>query len=196
MHSSNETQTAIDVLKADNERLTGLVSTLTSERDKHKADLAAAKAAGADHESHKKRADELEVKYRGLLHRQEFAKVAKAAGAREEALDDLYTLSGYSPEKDEVDPKAFDAIVTELKASKAYAFEAPAAEGTTRTSAAATNGAPATKPVPGAGRGAAHQPATTGITITKAQLADPKFMLNPANKELIQSAAKEHRILI
>ncbi len=192
---ANETQTAIDVLKADNERLTGLVSTLTSERDKHKTDLAAAKAAAPDHEAHKKRADELEVKYRGLLHKQEFAKVAKAAGAREEALDHLYTISGYTPEKDEVDPKAFDGLVTELKTSMAYAFEAPAVEGT-RTAAAATNGAPATKPVPGAGRGAAHNPSTTGIQITRAQLADPKFMLNPANKELIQSAAKEHRIQI
>jgi hypothetical protein len=46
---------------------------------------------------------------------------------------------------------------------------------------------------PAQGRGGAHQPAKSGVVLTRAQMADPKFMLDPRNKEIIQSAAREHR---
>jgi len=192
--STSDAQSAIDILKADNERLNGEIAKLTSARDKHKSDhdiaakeLAELRKQQGDPEAHKKRADELEHKLRVLSHQREFDRIAKAAGAKEKALDALWKISAYEPAKDEIDADALEKLVTSLKETADYAFEAPAAGGQT------TPPPPATKPVPGAGRGGAHQPSQSGITLTRAQMADPKFMLDPANKEVIQEAAKAHR---
>jgi hypothetical protein len=195
----NESQSAIDVLKADNDRLNAQVAKLTSERDKahgsHEAsvkELAELKKQVGDPEAHKARVAELEQKLRTVTHKAEFARLAKAANAHDDAIDDLFTLSGYTPAKDDIDPKALQAIVDDLKQKKAYAFAAQATETEgTRVSESITPGA---KVIPGAGRGTSHNPATSGIKLTRAQLMDPKFMLDPKNKELIKAAATGGRL--
>jgi hypothetical protein len=198
--ASSESQSAIDVLKAENERLTKELTKATSLADKHKADLdtlsathAELKKAAGDPEGHKANAEKYLGELRTLKHKLEFSKVAKAHGAKEDAIDDLYLLSGYKAEKDDVDAKAFESILGEMKTAKAYAFTEPAAEGEGRVIEGAGTPTPTPRPVPAAGRGPGHNPATTGLKISKDQMMDPKFMLNPANKAVIADAAKNRR---
>jgi hypothetical protein len=195
---TSDTQTAIDILKAENERLTGMVSTLTSERDKFKGDHDSAakerdqlRTQVGNPDEHRKRADELEQKYRMLRHRQEFSRVAEASGVHRDVIDDLFDLSGYQPEKDDVDPKVFSDLLGELKAKKPRYFADPADAS---KAAAQQTTQQQQRHIAGAGRGGSHDPVKAGISVTRAQLADPKFMLNPKNKAIIASAAKEGRI--
>ena len=199
--STNDAQSAIDVLKSENERLTKELGKATSQADAHKAELVKLQAIHddlkkqvGDPEAHKARAEELQGKLRTLTHKAEFAKVAKAHGAREEAIDNLYQLSGYKADKDDVDTKSFESLLGTLKETRGYAFAEAKAEGEGRVieGAAGTHGQQF-KPIPGAGRGRQHDTAKTGITLTKEQMMDPKFMLNPANKEVIADAAKNRR---
>lgn len=198
---TSDAQSAIDVLRGENERLSKELTAVTSQRDKalanHEAstkELAEFKKTVGDPEASKAKVAELEGKLRTVTHKAEFAKLAKAAGAHEDAIDDLYQLSGYTAAKDEIDAKALGSLVEDLKGKKAYAFAPPAEEGTGRTvDAAATPATPQLKAIPGGGRGQGHNPGNTGIKLTRAQLADPKFMLDPRNKELIADAAKNKR---
>jgi hypothetical protein len=200
---SSDTQTAIDILKADNERLNAANAALTSERDKHKGDheLAAKerdalKAQVGNPDEQRVRADKAEQALRVMTHKQGFRAVAKEEGAREDAIDDLFTLSGYNPTKDEIDPKVFHELVGELKRTRGYAFADPAAAAQTTAAAAAQAAAQQQqRPIPGQGRGSSYDTSKAGVTLTRAQLADPKFMLNPKNKDIIRSAAKEGRIV-
>ncbi len=194
--STSDTQTAIDILKAENERLTGLTSTLTSERDKWKGDHDTTakerdqlKAQVGNPDEHRKRADELEHRLRVVTHKAEFSKIAEDAGVHRDMIDDLFDLSGYKPSKDEVDPKAFHDLVSEMKKSRPRYFADPAA-----AAAAGQQTTQAARTVPGSGRGASHDPSNAGITLTRAQMADPKFMLDKRNKEMIQSAVREGRV--
>lgn len=199
---ANDAQSAIDVLRAENERLSGVVTKLTSERDKshssHESvskEFADFKKSVGDPEAHKARVTELEQKLRTVTHKAEFAKIAKAANAHEDAIDDLFALSGYTPAKDDVDAKALKELVESLKEKKGYAFaaEAAAEPATGRVSEVITPGA---KPIPGQGRGLSHDPGKAGIKLTRQQLSDPKFMLDPKNKEIIKSAAQNGRLAI
>jgi seryl-tRNA synthetase len=201
MAQTSDSQSAIDVLRGESERLVKELAKATSASDKYKADHdtlsathAELKKQSGDIEAHKKRADEALQELRTLRHKQAFAQVAKAAGAKEDALDDLFTLSGYKAEKDDVDAKAFDGLVEELKVKKSYAFaeEKQAAEGTGKVIDAAANGTQL-KPVPAAGRGTTHAPSKSGITLTKDLLQDPKFMLDKTNQTAIIEAAKARR---
>jgi len=129
---------------------------------------------------------------RTSTHREKFRALAKEAGAADDAVDDLFDASGWKAEKDEIDEEAMKALVGDLKPKKAWAF---------RSAEAADDGGdqtaePVIKRVPAGDRGTAHNPAKGGIRLTAANLADPKFMLDPRNKEMIQAAAKEHRIAL
>ena len=195
MPPGNDTQTAIDILKAENERLTGLTSTLTSERDTHKREHESAakerdqlKAQVGTPDEHRKRADELENKLRVVNHKAEFSKIAEDAGVHRDMIDDLFELSGYNPTRDEVDPKAFHDLMGEMKKSRPRYFTDPAAEAATQTTTQAA------RTVPGAGRGTSHDATRSGILLTRDQMADPEFMLNPRNKDVIKAAAKEQRV--
>ncbi len=196
---ASDAQSAIDVLKADNDRLNAQVAKLTSERDKahssHEAstkELADFKKLVGDPEAHKARVTELEQKLRTVTHKGEFRKLAEDAGAKREAIDDLFQLSGYNPTKDEIDPKALNDLLGELKKSKAYAFNAEEAAADTQGRVLG-DVQPALKAIPGDGRGRSHNPASSGIKITAAMRADPKFMLDPKNKEIIADAIKNKR---
>lgn len=64
--------------------------------------------------------EETQGKYRELLHRGTFEKVAKSLGANETALQDLYSLSGYKPESDEVDEERIKAVVSSTLEARPY----------------------------------------------------------------------------
>jgi hypothetical protein len=129
-------------------------------------------------------------------HKAAFTKLAKAAGVREKAVDAVYQLSGWKAEKDQVDEAAMQTAIDGLKESADFAFEPDPGDTDTLLDASGSDRTitPSPKPVPGSGRGGAHQPSKSGIILTRDHLADPKFMLDPKNKELIQSAAAEKRI--
>jgi hypothetical protein len=202
--ATSDTQTAIDILKAENERLTGLVSTLTSERDKAVTGLAsttterdALKAQVGNPDEHRQRADKAEAALRTVIHKGEFARAAEAANVHRDMIDDLFNLSGYKAEKDEVDPKAFDTILADAKSNRPKFFADPNAQQTqtsTQTSAAEQTQQRDRRPIPGQDRGTTHKPASSGVRVTRAQLADPKFKLDPRNKEIIKAAANEGRV--
>lgn len=117
-------------------------------------------------------------------HRAVFAKAAKAAGVREDAIDDLYIALGHKAEG-EPDEKTIGELIAGAKTAKGWAWPSEAPKpGETPP--------PAPKPVPGGGRGAPNS-GGDGTIVTREQLADPMFMLNPANKDVIRAAAKEGR---
>ena len=66
--------------------------------------------------------DGLRDKLRGVTHREAFMKAAKDAGAEDDFLDDLYTLSGYQGEGDEPDEGAISKAVEKLKSNKPRYF--------------------------------------------------------------------------
>lgn len=203
----NESESALSVLKNQATHLSNELAKMTSDRDKHQAartaldaKLAALETATSGHAKNAARVTELEGELRTVRHHGAFAKAAKAAGVREDAIDDLFTLSGYKAEKDVVDPTAFDTILTTAREARAYAFN-PEAEETTETDTAQTDSAahavtdkPVLRAVPAPGRGGTVKAKEQGAIITAAQMADPKFALNPANRERIAEAAKNHRL--
>lgn len=131
------------------------------------------------------RITELEGQVLNFQHKGEFAKVAKAAGVRDDAVDDLYTALGYKAEG-EPDPEKLKTAIEGAKASKAWAFSAPAGDD------GKGGQQPPAKPIPGQGRGGANA-GTDATIITAEQRADPKFMLDPSKQDMIQLAAKEGR---
>jgi hypothetical protein len=132
------------------------------------------------------RVAELEKQIRDDRHRSAFTRLAKAAGAADDLVDDLYDRSGYTAEGDEPDDDQLAQVLDEVKAKKPSAF------GRTAAAEPVVPGKPAPKPVAGAGRGEPHR-GKDGTIITAEMRADPTFMLNPRNREVIQAAAKEGR---
>lgn len=132
------------------------------------------------------RITELEGQVLTFKHKGEFAKVAKAAGVRDDAVDDLYTALGYKAEG-EPDAEKLKTAIEGAKASKGWAFSAPAGDDGKGQGQQQQQ-----KPIPGAGRGGANG-GTDATLITAEQRADPKFMLDPSKQEMIQLAAKEGR---
>ncbi len=136
-----------------------------------------------------KRIAELEQVIRNRTHGDAFKRIAKAAGADERGLDDLYALSGWKAEKDDVDEAALKTLVDDLKAKKPLHFPPPSDAGDSPT----VEEKPI-KRVVGGDRGGSHDKTKSGIRLTGENLADPKFMLDPRNKDMILAAAKEGRI--
>jgi cell division septum initiation protein DivIVA len=121
-------------------------------------------------------------------HRDTFRRLAKAAKVKDEGIDDLFALSGWKADKDEIDEAAMSKMLEELKAKKALFFD----QGSGDTGD--ENPASSTKRVPAPDRGGTFDRGKSGIKLTSKELADPAFMLDPKNKEMILSAAKEGRI--
>ena len=199
--AASESQTAIDVLKADNDKLNAKVASLTSDRDKWKGDaeghskrIAELEKSAGDPEGHKKKVEELSAQLRTITHKTAFAKAAKAADAHEDDIDDLFTLSGYKAEKDDIDEKVIGDLVADLKTKKPRFFQQQSSGQQSTTSQSTQSITPGQqRSIPGAGRGGAAGAAGTGTMLTRANMADPKFMLNPNNKALIADAAANGR---
>ncbi len=140
------------------------------------------------------RAENVKLKQdaRNRSHGDIFKRLAKDAGADERGLDDLYSLSGWKAEKDEADEDAIKKLVEDIKAKKPLYFP-ETEDGLPLTDRQSADEKPV-KRVAGGDRGGSHDKTKSGIRLTASNLADPTFMLNPKNKELILSAAKEGRI--
>ncbi len=141
---------------------------------------------------------ELEASIRDRNHFDKFAELAKGAKAKDKAVKQLWRDAkdrGYKPESDEIDDKALQAAVAKLKSEVDYAFD-PEPTDTTRAAREAARTTSRTKyglemrgeEAAGGGRQERNKGAD-GTIVTQEMRADPKFMLDPKNKEIIRDAA-------
>ncbi len=141
---------------------------------------------------------ELEASIRDRNHFDKFAELAKGAKAKDKAVKQLWRDAkdrGYKPESDEIDDKALQAAVAKLKSEVDYAFD-PEPTDTTKDAREAARTTSRTKyglemrgeEAAGGGRQERNKGAD-GTIVTQEMRADPKFMLDPKNKEIIRDAA-------
>jgi hypothetical protein len=193
------TDTAGEVarLAAKRDKWKNAASVMTTERDAARKrakdledELAALKAS-----PHAKQIADLKQQLRDVRHGQVIKDLATERKVKPEAMEDLIKLMDYKAELDEPDPEALAALIDEQRKARPYLFgEAGTSNPGPTPGDTEAPIVPGKKPVPGAGRGAAHDTTRSGVILTKAQRMDPKFMLDPKNKDLIASAAKEHRL--
>jgi chromosome segregation ATPase len=133
-------------------------------------DLASAKSevetAKSKYDDSKLKAEnqELKGKLRTTEHRKVFDKLAKERGVAEDALDDLWQLSGYQAAKDEVDEAAIGTLLDEQKTKPGRArLFGEVAETPTST------------PGPGRGQGTRDARGNGKLQVTRGQLADYDF---------------------
>ena len=149
------------------------------------------------------RVKELEGQLRTLRHRGAFDRMAKARGASDEDLDDLFALSGYKADADEPDEKALGRLLDDQKvhpARKKYFAAATDDEDDDQGEGGRGDGdrdgdrrrngrgneelTPGRRePSPDSGRGRRTDGKGT-VFLTRDQLSDPKFMLDPRNAQL------------
>jgi hypothetical protein len=121
-------------------------------------------------------------------HKDVFKKVATDAEARPEAIEDLWRLSGYVPQSDEIDPNQIRELVEEAKSAKPYLFQSKPAD------AGKNEGQPAARPPgPGFSRGVPDS-TSGGMAVRKAQLRDPNWMRY--NQAAIAEASKKGSLTI
>ena len=204
--------TALDVLQRQVEGLTNQLQTLTSQRDEYRDVLSeisterdSLKAKLAQPDAQAARISELEALIRDRTHYDKFAELAKGAKAKDAALKHLWQVSGYKAEHDEIDDQALRGLVAKLRTEADYAFDpeptdttGPRAAGSAAQEAARTTsrnkyGLEMTETAPAGGGRANRNQGGDGTIVTQEMRADPKFMLDPKNRELITAAAKEGR---
>lgn len=118
-HKAKQYKADADTLRTENVDLKSQLGALVTDRDTWKG------KAETGPSEHQRRADEAEAKLRTITHKGAFARIAKARGAREEALDDLFSLSGYNAQGDVPDEAKIAEVVNSLVTSRAYAFTPP-----------------------------------------------------------------------
>ncbi len=197
--------TALDILQRQVESLTTQLQKLVSERDEYRESLTrtseerdALKARVAAPDAQAARISELESTIRDRQHYDRFAELAKGARAKEAALKHLWQVSGYKPEADEIDEKTLGKLVDRLRQEAAYAFDAGEDDhGAGRAASEAVKARSGLElrntPVPAGGGRSSRNLGGDGTIITAEMRADPRFMLDPRNRELIAAAAKEGR---
>jgi hypothetical protein len=147
----------IEAPTADNERFAAALEETATERNQYKA------AIEAEPHELQVQVDDLRGKLRDRDHRDRFRELGRKAGVTaDKALDDLYQLSGYKPEADDIDEGKLTAAISQtLQGRDWLKSPAPAAD--------AANGQPAgsgtqtaqgarlatLQPGPGASRGGA-----------------------------------------
>jgi len=138
---------------------------------------------------------ELEASIRDRNHFDKFAELAKGAKAKDAALKHLWQVSGYKAEADDIDEKALGAVVAGLKKSADYAFDpepsttATAAQEAARVTSRTKYGLELKGEEPAGGGRSSRNQGADGTIVTQEMRADPKFMLDPKNKEIIRDAA-------
>ena len=195
--------TALDVLQRQVESLTTQLQTLTSQRDEYRDALETItgerdtlKSQISSPDAQAARISELEASIRDRSHFDKFAELAKGAKAKEAALKHLWQVSGYKAEADDIDEKALQSLVAKLKSEADYAFD-PEPTDTTKAAQEAARVTSRTKygldigsaGEPAGGGRASRNQGADGTIITQEMRADPKFMLDPRNKEIIRDAA-------
>ena len=141
---------------------------------------------------------ELEASIRDRNHFDKFAELAGAAKAKAKALRQLWRDAkdrGYEADGDEADEKALQAIVAKLKTEVDYAFDVDV-DGTTTAAREAARPTSRTKyglemrgEEPAGGGRQERNKGADGTIVTQEMRADPKFMLDPKNREMIRDAA-------
>ena len=204
---ANET-TALDILQHQVESLTAQLEKITGERDEYRDSI---KTLGAERDSLQSqvsspdaqatRIAELEASIRDRNHFDKFAELAKGAKAKDKALKQLWRDAkdrGYKPESDDVDEKALQAAVAQLKSEVDYAFDTSdscewrvaSGEKTQRETSRTKYGLDVGSASEAAGGGRANRnQGADGTIVTQEMRADPKFMLDPKNREIIRDAA-------
>jgi predicted nuclease with TOPRIM domain len=152
-------------LREQNEQYAAALQQVEAERDEYKL------AFESEPSELQAQVNEYRGKLRDRDHRDKFKELAQAAGVTEKkALDDLYQLSGYKPEADDIDEKKITAAISTALQGRDW-LKSPA------TGAAAPNGQPAAagtqtgqtagqatsplQPGPGASRGGASRQTDT-----------------------------------
>ncbi|MGA7498059.1 MAG: hypothetical protein WBX00_15135 [Isosphaeraceae bacterium] len=193
--------TVLTVLERQVKELTGQISTLTSERDEYKtalADVSTERDSLKSTPEASARIAELEASIRDRNHFDKFAELAGAAKAKAKALRQLWRDAkdrGYEADGDEADEKALQAIVAKLKTEVDYAFDLDG-DGTTTAAREAARPTSRTKyglemrgEEPAGGGRQERNKGADGTIVTQEMRADPKFMLDPKNREMIRDAA-------
>jgi len=206
----DDDNTAISILKEQITNLTSQLQSLTSERDEYRnsvsqleAERDKLKAKVQDPGDIARENAELKQSIRDRTAYDKFAELAKRSGAKDGAVKHLWKLAEYQADKDEPDDQKLAQLIDGLRADADYAFNSPeppnmreareAAERQTREWSGKKHGLPAPTESPaGGGRSARHQ-GGDGTIVTAEMRADPKFMLDPKNKQLIGDAAREGR---
>lgn len=170
----------VERLTAEAEQARAALATITRDRDalaesrtKIEAELNLTKAQPVQLQ---RELDALKGQIRTRDHRDAFSKAAVEAGVRPDAIGDLFTLSGYKAERDEIEPGAFNTILQSAKTERPFLF------------GGSSEGA---KTPPGQGRGGAPQ---SGPTFSRDALRDPKFMFSAENRTAFAAAAREGRL--
>ena len=204
---ANET-TALDILQRQVESLTAQLEKITGERDEYRDSI---KILGAERDelqsqvsspdAQAARIANLEASIRDRNHFDKFAELAKGARAKDKALRQLWRDAkdrGYKPESDDVDEKALQAAVAQLKSEVDYAFDTSdsgelrvaSGEKTQRETSRTKYGLDVGSASEAAGGGRANRnQGADGTIVTQEMRADPKFMLDPKNREIIRDAA-------
>src|SRR5271157_4858840 len=177
----NET-TALDILQRQVESLITQLEKITGERDEFRDAL---KTISIER-------DDLQAR-------------VTAPDAKAAALKHLWQVSGYKAEADEPDEKALGKLVEDLRKSADYAFEpSDNADFGMRNAESKIQNRQSSRTKYGLETGAAPEPAGggrsternkggDGTIVTAEMRADPRFMLDPRNREIITAAAKEGR---
>jgi hypothetical protein len=164
---------------------------LTTERDTLRAKVTQLEAAVAEagKTGGAARIAELEGQIRSQGHRAKFDALARAAGVKPNALDDLWERSGYKAEGDVPDEARMTATITKQKTDRDYLFNASteAAEGAEGLEGPDTP--PEPKPGPGRGQGGTQRAAGGQFAATDAQLRDPAWCF--AHAAQLSQAANE-----
>jgi hypothetical protein len=195
--------TALDVLQRQVEALTAQLQTLTSERDEYRDALTEVSGERDSLRTQVSNPDEiarenaqLKQQIRDRAHFDRFSELAKAGKAKEAALKHLWQVSGYKAEADQPDEKALQSLVAKLKTEADYAFD-PDENGTSKAAVEATRTRSGLEfretPNPAGGGRSVRNQGGDGTIVTAEMRADPKFMLDPKNREIITAAAKEGR---
>ncbi len=196
---------ALKILERQVSDLTAQLQTLTSERDEYRDALTEVSderdglrtAAGNPDDVHKELA-QLKQERRDRNHFDKFSELAKGEKAKEAALKHLWKISDYKAEADEPDEAALRGVVKKLKAEADYAFDSPEpvetrADREARVTSRTKYGLELKGEEPPPGDRADRNKGGDATIITAEMRADPKFMLDGKNRELIANAAREGR---
>lgn len=145
-------------LKRQLDTATEQVTTLTTERDDFKTKLGNAPSTFREEN------ERLKGEIRSRNHKDVFKRLAKDAKVRDEAVDDLWELSKYKPESDDVDEGKITGLIGDLTKTRSWLVQSGEANPTEPPAGGKT---PITTPPsprgPGAGRGAAEQPTAGSV---------------------------------
>jgi hypothetical protein len=176
--------------RVKNKELVKSLADVTKERDEFRvtADDLKSKATATPGESLERIAS-LEGELRDIKHKGAFKEAAITGGVRPDAVDALWTLSGYKAETPEADPNAIAELVkgSREKFSYLYQAEGQPAAGAGQQSQQSQQA----KAALGADRG--RTPAGHTLRVSNAQLSDPKWCFD--NQAAFAEATKAGTVI-